>query len=136
MRANRRVGTEPEVAVRSALHRRGLRFRKDHPIRVPERVVRPDVVFTRGRLAVFIDGCFWHCCPIHGTDPKVNVGYWGPKLRRNVQRDRETDAQLTAAGWTVLRAWEHEPVPDVVDRVLRALAASSDRPQGAAPGTD
>lgn len=122
MRANPRRDTKPEVLLRSLLHRRGLRFRKDLPIRLTERTVRPDIVFTRQHLAVFVDGCFWHCCPIHGTSPKANTGYWGPKLKRNVERDRTVNEQLFNAGWTVLRAWEHEPAEAVVSRVIEALA--------------
>lgn len=122
MRANPRRDTKPEIALRSLLHRRGLRFRKDLPIRLPERTVRPDIVFTRQHLAVFVDGCFWHCCPIHGTRPKANTGYWRPKLERNVERDRIVNEQLRSAGWAVLRAWEHEPAESVVTRVIEALA--------------
>jgi DNA mismatch endonuclease (patch repair protein) len=117
MRANPRTGTDPEMALRSELHRRGLRFRKDLPLRVRDRVVRPDIVFTRARLAVFVDGCFWHACPEHGTQPKANTDYWRPKLERNVTRDLAVNAALAAAGWRVLRAWEHEPVSDVARRV-------------------
>ena len=121
MRRNRRTDSDPEARVRSELHRRGLRFRKQLPIRTPERVVRSDITFTRARLAVFIDGCFWHCCPIHGNQPKANTAYWGPKLARNVERDREVDLALTSAGWTVLRAWEHEPADEVAERIEEAL---------------
>jgi DNA mismatch endonuclease (patch repair protein) len=122
MRRNPRRDTGPELAVRSELHRRGLRFRKDLPLRVPGRVVRPDVAFTRARLAVFIDGCFWHRCPQHGNVPRANGDYWRPKLERNVARDRAVDAALCEAGWRVLRAWEHESPAVVVDRVLTVLA--------------
>lgn len=108
MRANRKHDTKPEVAVRSLLHAQGFRFRKHYPIKLPDRTVRPDIVFTRQKLAVFIDGCFWHACPIHGNAPSVNTSYWQPKLQRNVDRDRAVDHALTAAGWHVLRAWEHE----------------------------
>src|SRR3954453_17637690 len=101
MRRNPRRDTKPEVALRSELHRVGLRFRKDFPIRTSERVVRADVVFTRPRLAVFVDGCFWHRCPLHGNVPRANTEYWVPKLERNVHRDRAVDAALEAAGWTV-----------------------------------
>lgn len=83
--------------------------------------MRPDIVFTRARLAIFIDGCFWHACPEHGTAPARNVDYWGPKLRRNVERDSRVDRALAEAGWMVFRAWEHEEVESVVDRVLAAL---------------
>lgn len=121
MRRNPRRDTKPEVALRSELHRRGLRFRKDLPIRAPGRVVRPDVAFTRARLAVFVDGCFWHACPLHSTQPRANTDYWRPKLARNVARDRAVDAALTAAGWQVVRAWEHEPVAEAAERVEAVL---------------
>lgn len=78
-------------------------------------------MFTRQRIAAFIDGCFWHCCPVHGTQPRLNAEYWEPKLRRNVERDRETDDALRAAGWLVLRFWEHEPPALVADRIVEAL---------------
>ena len=123
MRRNRRTDSAAEAAVRSALHRRGHRFRKQLPIRTAERVVRPDIVFARAGVAVFIDGCFWHCCPTHGSQPKANTAYWDPKLRRNVARDRAVDRALADAGWTVLRAWEHEDADAVAARVEEALRA-------------
>ena len=86
---------------------------------------RPDIVFTRQRIAVFVDGCFWHCCPEHGSRPKSNTDYWEPKLRRNVQRDRLNDEALYLAGWTVVRLWEHVPLHDAVERVERALEEAS-----------
>ncbi|MEX0153480.1 very short patch repair endonuclease [Microbacterium sp. LMI1-1-1.1] len=119
MRANRRRDTGPERAVRSLLHRRGLRYRVDFAPLGKRR--RADIVFTRQRIAAFIDGCFWHCCPVHGTQPRLNAEYWEPKLRRNVERDRETDDALRAAGWLVLRFWEHEPPALVADRIVEAL---------------
>lgn len=121
MRRNRRIDTGPEVRLRSTLHGRGHRFRKHLPIRTPDRLVRPDVVFTRGRLAVFVDGCFWHCCPVHGNLPQSNTSYWHPKLDRNVKRDRAVDQALRASGWTVLRAWEHEDPEEIADRVEEVL---------------
>jgi DNA mismatch endonuclease (patch repair protein) len=121
MRRNPRRDTAPEVALRSELHRRGLRFRKDVPLRAPGRVVRPDVAFPPARLAVFVDGCFWHCCPVHGNQPRANTEYWRPKLDRNVARDRAVDEALAVTGWQVLRAWEHEPTVEVADRVEAAL---------------
>jgi DNA mismatch endonuclease, patch repair protein len=124
MRRNTRTGTHPEVIVRSELHRRGLRFRKDLPLRLSNRIVRPDIVFTRARLAVFIDGCFWHSCPIHGNQPRTNTDYWRGKLAINVARDRVIDEDLAISGWVVLRAWEHEPPADVAARVLEALTAT------------
>lgn len=121
MRGNRRVDTKPEVAVRSVLQRRGLRFRKDYPLRINGRLTRPDIVFTRNRLAVYIDGCFWHRCPDHGTQPRVNTAYWESKLRRNVERDREVDGALEASGWTVMRIWEHVEPSRAADEVMRVL---------------
>jgi DNA mismatch endonuclease (patch repair protein) len=125
MRRNPRRDTAPEIALRSELHRRGLRFRKDLPLRVPGRVVRPDIAFTRNHLAVFVDGCFWHACPIHGNQPRANTHYWKPKLARNVARDRAVDRALAAAGWTVVRAWEHELPAVVADRVQAALLTTT-----------
>lgn len=122
MQRNARRDTRPEIAVRSVLHQRGLRFRADLPLRLPERIVRPDVVFTRARVAVFVDGCFWHRCPIHGNQPRANSEYWAPKLERNVARDRAVDRALSAAGWTVVRAWEHDPPQVVADRVQAAVS--------------
>jgi DNA mismatch endonuclease (patch repair protein) len=107
MAANRSSDTGPERALRSALHARGLRFFKN---RRPDPSVRcrADIVFPSVQLAVFVDGCFWHRCPIHGVSPSMNPAYWQAKLDRNVERDRRNDAALQAAGWTVVRIWEHE----------------------------
>lgn len=114
--------TQPEVALRSILHRRGRRFRKRKTIQLGgRRWTQPDIVFSRSRLAVYIDGCFWHRCPEHGTEPRSNTAYWGPKLDRNVARDRDTEAQLHDRGWNVLRAWEHEDPIAVADRVEAVL---------------
>lgn len=108
MRSNRRVDTKPEVSLRSLLHRSGLRFRKDYAIRLSTgKAVHPDIVFTKRKLAVFVDGCFWHSCPEHGTVPKSNQEYWIPKLKENVDRDEANERQLRADGWRVLRFWEH-----------------------------
>jgi DNA mismatch endonuclease (patch repair protein) len=130
MRSNRRRDTHPELALRRLLHARGLRYRVDALVRTARRLVRPDVVFTRRRLAVFVDGCFWHQCPEHGTRPKDPTGYWTPKLQRNVERDAQTTEALEAEGWSVLRIWEHVPAAEaamiVVDR-LAALDAASER---------
>ena len=122
MRSNRRVDTKPEIELRSALHRRGLRFRKDYPIRLPSgRTVHPDIVFTRKKVAVFVDGCFWHSCPRHGTTPKSNQDYWIPKLRQNVERDRATDSGLRAGGWRVVRIWEHVNVDEAASIIISQL---------------
>jgi DNA mismatch endonuclease (patch repair protein) len=122
MRGNRRSNTRPELALRSALHVRGLRFRKDHMIRTSggERV-KADIVFTRAQVAVFVDGCFWHGCPDHGNTPKANTHYWQPKLERNRARDSRITAALEADGWVVIRVWEHEAVMDAADLVADTL---------------
>src|SRR5262249_48854306 len=119
MRANRRAHTEPELALRSELHRRGLRFRVDLPVDVAAtgRRPRPDVVFPRRRVAVFVDGCFWHACPEHGSLPVANRAFWKSKLEGNAARDRRTDALLTEAGWRIVRVWEHEELAGAADRV-------------------
>ncbi len=125
MRAIRRTDTKPEVALRRALHRQGYRFRKDYRLDLAEgKRVRPDIAFTARRVAVFVDGCFWHACPDHGSKPANNTWYWGPKLQRNVERDRVADAALSAAGWDVVRVWEHEPLDAAVTAVLAALTRS------------
>ena len=121
MRANRRTDTKPELALRRALHRQGLRYRKDYRLDLASARVRPDIAFTARRVAVFVDGCFWHACPEHGTKPASNTWYWGPKLIRNVERDRAADAALLAAGWQVVRVWEHVPLDAAVAAVIAAL---------------
>ena len=125
MRGNKRTDTLPEQALRSALHAAGLRFRKDHRLDVGGLTMRPDVVFTRAKVAVFVDGCFWHSCPVHGTTPRRNADYWLPKLSRNVQRDQAQVAALRAAGWTPVRIWEHAPLAESVRTVQAALCAPS-----------
>jgi DNA mismatch endonuclease, patch repair protein len=121
MRSNRRAETEPEIALRSALHSLGLRFRKDFPLRIGGQVLRPDVVFTRARVAIYVDGCFWHRCPQHGTMPRANARYWREKLNRNVQRDREKDRLLTKAGWAVVHIWEHEDPTEAAEGIRASL---------------
>lgn len=117
-----RRDTAAELAVRRELHRRGLRFRVEYPVPgLPRR--RIDVAFTRRRVVVFVDGCFWHACPAHGTSPKNNGAWWDSKLRRNVERDRETGEALREAGWKVLRVWEHEDPSIAADRIA-ALVTS------------
>lgn len=108
MRANRRRDTGPELAVRRILHAQGLRYRIDtRP--VPNLNRRADIVFRAARVAVFIDGCFWHGCPAHYTPPKTNRDFWAGKVAANRERDCETDELLAEAGWTVIRLWEHVP---------------------------
>jgi len=106
MRSQRRRDTKPELALRRELHRLGLRYRLDRQV-VPGVRRRADVVFVGARVAVFVDGCFWHCCPVHGTRPKANDEWWAAKLERNVMRDRDTDQRLASAAWSVVRLWEH-----------------------------
>jgi DNA mismatch endonuclease (patch repair protein) len=126
MVANRRRDTAPEVRLRSLLHRAGHRFRCDHPVRAGDLTVRVDVAFPGRKLAIFVDGCFWHACPEHGTVPAANRAYWAPKLARNAERDREVDAALVAAGWTVLRFWEHTSSEEAATAIRRRLAARSE----------
>jgi DNA mismatch endonuclease (patch repair protein) len=122
MRGNRRRDTKPELAVRRLIHAAGLRYRVDFaPLGGRSRT---DIVFTRARVAIYIDGCFWHGCPAHGTSPKRNSDYWLPKLQRNVERDRESDARLRLAGWTVLRFWEHEAPEDVAATIASEVGAA------------
>lgn len=126
-KGNRRANTKPEVRLRSILHRRGLRFRKDHLVRLDGLTVRPDVVFTRARVAVFVDGCFWHGCPEHQRVPKSNRDYWVPKLRSNVERDRRVSAALSESGWRVERFWEHEDLEHAARRVEQVVELSRRR---------
>jgi DNA mismatch endonuclease (patch repair protein) len=133
MLGNRRRDTKPEVALRSALHAAGLRFRKDFRLDLDGARFRPDIVFTRAKVAVFVDGCFWHSCPIHGTRPARNADYWLPKLKRNVERDREQDAALAAHGWQPVRVWEHESLEGAVQRVVDAVADRMTKPESGSP---
>ena len=127
MQGNRRRDTAPELAIRRLLHANGLRYRVDYPLPFDRRR-KADIVFTRWRIAVFVDGYFWHGCPEHGTPPTTNSDYWRTKITGNQERDVDTSARLSAAGWTVLRFWEHEPAPDVataIERQLQQCRASS-----------
>lgn len=121
MAAVKRSDTKPELALRKALHACGYRFRKDYPIRINGHLIRPDVAFTRRRLAVFVDGCFWHGCPIHGQVPATNTSFWSAKLEANESRDRTQDRLLLESGWHVLRIWEHQSVEDGLEMVTTAL---------------
>ncbi|MFG2592886.1 very short patch repair endonuclease [Streptomyces sp. NPDC048438] len=115
-----RRDTAPEVAVRKLLHASGYRYRLNE--RVPHMSRRTiDIAFTRAKVAVFLDGCFWHGCPEHATQPKSNAEWWRQKLDRNMARDVETTEHLTAAGWTVLRFWEHEAPLRVAEQVAKAV---------------
>ncbi|MDT0392235.1 very short patch repair endonuclease [Streptomyces dubilierae] len=123
MAAIKRRDTKPERIIRSLLHAAGKRYRVDLRLKLQGANPRPDIVFTRARVAVFVDGCFWHCCPDHGRQPGVNGGYWGPKLARNVARDRAADEALETAGWTVVRVWEHEEPDKAAARIIGVLDA-------------
>lgn len=118
MKGNRARDTGPELRIRRALHRRGWRYRVHHTIAKSR--VRPDIVFTQHKVAVFIDGCFWHGCPDHGNVPDTNRGYWGAKLRSNMERDAKNTATLETLGWQVVRIWEHTPVDVAVELVEEA----------------
>lgn len=118
----RRRDTKPEVALRRALHRRGLRYFVDRaPLKGMRR--RADLVFPRRKVAVYVDGCFWHSCPVHATKPRNNAQWWADKLAANVARDRDTDQKLLAEGWRVVRIWEHEDPALAADRVEHELTA-------------
>lgn len=121
MRANRKRDTGPELELRSLLHAQGMLFRANAELRVAGLRVRPDIVFRRQRVAVFVDGCFWHSCRWHGTRPRVNTHYWLPKLQRVKVRDRLVKTLLVRAGWTVVRLWEHLPPERKADLVRAAL---------------
>lgn len=120
MKAVRRRDTKPELALRTELHRRGLRYFVDRAP-LPGFRRRADLVFPRARVAVYVDGCFWHGCPIHGTWPKNNADWWKAKIEANQQRDRDTDTALQAAGWITVRVWEHEDPVSAADRVAAAV---------------
>lgn len=123
MRGNTSRDTGPELAVRRMLHASGLRYRI-HTRPLPSLRRTADIVFTRQRVAVFIDGCFWHRCPQHATQPKTRASYWSEKFARNVARDADTSERLENAGWVVLRYWEHEEPAAVaadISGVVRSL---------------
>lgn len=122
MRRQRTRDTPVELALRSELHRRGVRFRV-HRRLLSEVRREVDIVILKSRIAVLVDGCFWHGCPVHGTIPKNNAGSWRRKLAENRKRDLDTDARLTQAGWVVIRVWEHE-APGEAAADICALIAS------------
>lgn len=121
MAAVRRRNTKPELQLRRLLHAAGWRYRVDYRLDLAGGRVRPDVVFTRRKIAIYIHGCFWHSCPEHATKPADNGEFWAAKLSRTVERDRQQVAALEAAGWTVLTVWEHEPAAEAAARVAAVL---------------
>jgi DNA mismatch endonuclease, patch repair protein len=121
MATTKRRDTGPELALRSAMHRMGLRFFVDRAVLGNRR--RVDVVFPTERVAVFVDGCFWHSCPIHGTTPHQNREWWVSKLDLNRARDEDTDRVLRDGGWTVIRFFEHEDLTVAAHTVFDQLMA-------------
>lgn len=116
--------TRPELVVRRLIHAQGLRYRVDQQV-IPGLRRRADLVFRPAKVAVFVDGCFWHRCPEHGRLPNANAEWWKAKLERNVERDRDTDDRLAGVGWTVVRIWEHDVRADpdlAAQRVVDAVA--------------
>jgi DNA mismatch endonuclease, patch repair protein len=117
----RTAGTRPELSLRRQLYRMGLRYRIQYIVKgLPRRTI--DIAFPAARLAVFIDGCFWHGCGLHRSIPKSNARWWAQKLAGNKDRDKNTDERLTDLGWHVIRFWEHDEVADMVEAVRSALA--------------
>lgn len=119
MQANRARDTGPELALRSILHSRGLRFRVNQPLPFDIRR-RADLTFTRVRLYVFVDGCFWHGCPEHFVEPKTRADFWRTKITGNQARDEDTRRRLEQHGGTVIRVWEHQDPGEAADQVERA----------------
>ncbi|WP_432039397.1 very short patch repair endonuclease [Streptomyces cucumeris] len=122
MQAIKARDTKPERVIRQLLHAQGFRYRvAARPLADLRRTA--DIVFRPAKVAVFIDGCYWHGCPEHYVSPKTNPGYWSDKVARNVARDRDTDKNLTEAGWLVLRFWEHEPSAACADKIAAMVIA-------------
>jgi DNA mismatch endonuclease, patch repair protein len=115
-----RRDTKAELELRRALHARGLRYRVDRAV-LPGVRRRADLVFSRAKIAVFVDGCFWHGCPEHATWPAHNADFWRTKIETNRLRDRDTDERLARAGWVVARVWEHEDIEVAADRIERLV---------------
>lgn len=124
MAATGQRDTTAELRIRKILFAKGLRYRVDYPVLTNPRR-RADVAFIGPTVAVFIDGCFWHGCPEHGTWPKANAEFWREKIEANRKRDQDTNRRLKADGWYVIRIWEHENPEDAVDRVVQAVWSRS-----------
>lgn len=125
MRAQGRRDTAPELKLRRAVHALGLRYRVDEPLPLAGLRRRADLLFTRAQVAVFVDGCYWHGCPDHGTQPKTNSEWWSAKITANKARDADTDARLVELGWSVLRVWEHEAAEAASERVAALVRAEA-----------
>ena len=131
MKRTRQRDTRCEVEIRRILHARGLRYRVDRKVLEGLRR-RADIVFGPARVAVFVDGCFWHACPEHASWPKANAEFWRAKIEGNRARDRDTDARLVEAGWVVVRVWEHVPPERAASRIaeiLRTCRSGQPRPR-------
>ncbi|WP_307839886.1 very short patch repair endonuclease [Cellulosimicrobium cellulans] len=132
MQANRRRDTAPEMDLRRAAYALGLRYRVDaRPVRDLNR--RADMVFAGAKVAVFVDGCFWHGCPQHGTNAKQNAAFWRAKITQNRARDADTNARLEAAGWAVVRVWEHEDSNEAAVRLATVVSLRRRRRPSAGP---
>lgn len=131
----RQKGTDAEVALRQEMHRIGLRYRIDYEIlRKPRRVA--DVAFPGRKIAVFVDGCFWHGCPEHATWPKQNAEFWREKIEANRRRDADTDERLRSLGWTVLRFWSHESPTEAAQTVAHVVGKADAKQRTSPPGTN
>lgn len=120
----RQKGTGAEVVLRSELYRRGLRYRVDFEVlKKPRRIA--DIAFPGRRIAVFVDGCFWHGCPEHATWPKQNAEFWRQKIEANRLRDADTNSRLLGAGWTVLRFWEHQSPSEAAEAIAQTVAMAN-----------
>jgi DNA mismatch endonuclease (patch repair protein) len=135
MQRTKRSGTRPELALRSALHRRGLRFVVDRPVPGGDRRRRVDILLRGVQIAVFVDGCFWHACPEHSHLPKTNTSWWRLKFPSIAGRDRDTDVGLGAAGWLAVRIWEHED-PVEAARTIEQLVRDRAGPRSNRARTD
>jgi DNA mismatch endonuclease (patch repair protein) len=132
MRANKARDTGPERRIRSLLHKAGLRYRVNaRPLAALRRTA--DVIFPTARVAVFVDGCYWHGCPEHHRPARVNEQFWREKIDRNRARDRETDQLLADAGWTVIRIWEHENPVQAAERIKEIIRGSATPPDEVVP---
>ncbi len=127
MKAQKTAGTGIEMRIRRGLHARGIRFRVDRRPLL-EHKFRGDIVWMGRRLVVFLDGCFWHGCPDHGTTPKSNTQWWRNKIEANRNRDRRVDEVLRANGWTVLRFWEHQEGATIIEAIVQQLSAIDSQP--------
>ena len=129
----RQKGTDAELSLRKALYARGLHYRLHVPLLTKPRRVA-DIIFSSARVAIFVDGCFWHGCPEHATWPKQNAEFWREKIEANQRRDADTNDRLRSLGWTVLRFWSHEPPTEAARTVARAIASADSKHRAASPG--